>query len=141
MAPSVVSMSTLYVLSLRTEEDLVDADGYVAGGLATEQARLPGQVGSEEEPWRLYPLRGFTPGSQAVRSTSGWIGGVSRRAGSCSRSLTTMVSFCPCAVFLLVTSWVSESQGPGWNGGGEGERGWGRIWALPTVTPILRGHL
>ena len=29
MAPSVVSMSTLYVLSLRTEEDLVDADGYV----------------------------------------------------------------------------------------------------------------
>lgn len=31
MAPSVVSMSTLYVLSLRSEEDLVDADGYVCG--------------------------------------------------------------------------------------------------------------
>lgn len=34
MAPSVVSMSTLYVLSLRTEEDLVETDGYVPGGLA-----------------------------------------------------------------------------------------------------------
>lgn len=31
---SVVSMSTLYVLSLRTEEDLVETDGYVSGGLA-----------------------------------------------------------------------------------------------------------
>lgn len=27
-------MSTLYVLSLRTEEDLVETDGYVPGGLA-----------------------------------------------------------------------------------------------------------
>lgn len=28
--PSVVSMSTLYVLSYRNEEDLVDIEGYVA---------------------------------------------------------------------------------------------------------------
>lgn len=33
-ARSVVSMSTLYVLSLRTEEDLVETDGYVSGGPA-----------------------------------------------------------------------------------------------------------
>lgn len=37
VAPSVVSMSTLYVLSLRSEEDLVDADGYVPGDGATAQ--------------------------------------------------------------------------------------------------------
>lgn len=56
-------MSTLYVLSLRTEEDLVETDGYVSGGLAAGQATgLYGAlVGSRglEEPWRLVPLRGF----------------------------------------------------------------------------------
>lgn len=36
-------MSTLYVLSLRTEEDLVETDGYVPGGPAA--AKLPGQAG------------------------------------------------------------------------------------------------
>lgn len=46
MAPSVVSMSTLYVLSLRSEEDLVDADGYVPRDRAA--AKLSGQVGRME---------------------------------------------------------------------------------------------
>ncbi|EDM12796.1 similar to KIAA0954 protein (predicted) [Rattus norvegicus] len=45
MAFSVVSMSTLYVLSLRSEEDLVDADGYVRGDWAT--AKPSGQVQPE----------------------------------------------------------------------------------------------
>lgn len=42
-------MSTLYVLSLRTEEDLVESDGYVPGGLAASrhQAR-----------WGLARVRG-----------------------------------------------------------------------------------
>lgn len=35
-------MSTLYVLSLRSEEDLVDADGYVLGDRAA--AKPSGQV-------------------------------------------------------------------------------------------------
>lgn len=39
-------MSTLYVLSLRSEEDLVDADGYVRGDWAT--AKPSGQVGLRE---------------------------------------------------------------------------------------------
>lgn len=46
VAPSVVSMSTLYVLSLRSEEDLLDADGYVLGGGAT--AKPSGLVGLME---------------------------------------------------------------------------------------------
>lgn len=54
MAPSVVSMSTLYVLSLRSEEDLVDADGYVHGDGAIVEPSGPvggtdgGWLGSEE---------------------------------------------------------------------------------------------
>lgn len=43
MVPSVVSMSTLYVLSLRTEEDLVETDGYVPGGLVS--AEPPARAG------------------------------------------------------------------------------------------------
>ncbi|XP_057634017.1 myelin regulatory factor isoform X4 [Chionomys nivalis] len=39
MAFSVVSMSTLYVLSLRSEEDLVDADGRSSQSLGTTQLR------------------------------------------------------------------------------------------------------
>lgn len=39
MAFSVVSMSTLYVLSLRTEEDLVDADGRSSQSVGTTQLR------------------------------------------------------------------------------------------------------
>ncbi|KAM9658836.1 myelin regulatory factor [Trichechus inunguis] len=39
MAFSVVSMSTLYVLSLRTEEDLVDADGRSSQSFGTTQLR------------------------------------------------------------------------------------------------------
>ena len=57
-------MSTLYVLSLRTEEDLVESDGYVPGGLAASchQARwgLGGRLESEE-PWKMSPVKGAPP--------------------------------------------------------------------------------
>ncbi|XP_040837815.1 myelin regulatory factor isoform X1 [Ochotona curzoniae] len=54
MAFSVVSMSTLYVLSLRTEEDLVDADGSFAVSTSCLLALLrPQQSGGSEAmcPW------------------------------------------------------------------------------------------
>ena len=57
-------MSTLYVLSLRAEEDLLESDGYVPGGLATSchQARWgwAGRPGSEE-PWKMSPVKGAPP--------------------------------------------------------------------------------
>lgn len=73
MAPSVVSMSTLYVLSLRAEEDLVDADGYVPG----DQALRPdgsdrGWLGSEEPGKLALSLTGFSLRLMAYYSLLRW---------------------------------------------------------------------
>ena len=61
MAPSVVSMSTLYVLSLRTEEDLVESDGYVPGGLAASRHQARWGLARVREPWRMSPVKGAPP--------------------------------------------------------------------------------
>ncbi|XP_037373583.1 myelin regulatory factor isoform X2 [Talpa occidentalis] len=45
MAFSVVSMSTLYVLSLRTEEDVVETDGFSQSFGTTERRQSPGTTG------------------------------------------------------------------------------------------------
>lgn len=55
-------MSTLYVLSLRTEEDLVETDGYVPGGLVSSEP--PTQAGL----W--WAVRG--PGSHEAVPTKGF---------------------------------------------------------------------
>lgn len=55
-------MSTLYVLSLRTEEDLVETDGYVPGGLVSSEP--PTQAGL----W--WAVRG--PGSQEAVLAKGF---------------------------------------------------------------------
>ena len=71
-------MSTLYVLSLRTEEDLVESDGYVLGGLATSchQARwgLGGRPGSED-PWKMSPVKGVPPQDLTLLEVCGGSGG------------------------------------------------------------------
>lgn len=66
MAPSVVSMSTLYVLSLRTEEDLVDADGYV---LRDRDLLMESDLAQ-----RHLPLMGFSLRLIACQSLLGWEG-------------------------------------------------------------------
>lgn len=66
MAPSVVSMSTLYVLSLRSEEDLVDADGYV---LRDRLLLMESDLGQ-----RYLPLTGFNLRLIACQSLLGWEG-------------------------------------------------------------------
>uniref|UniRef100_A0ABI7ZLC5 Myelin gene regulatory factor C-terminal domain-containing protein n=1 Tax=Felis catus TaxID=9685 RepID=A0ABI7ZLC5_FELCA len=141
MAFSVVSMSTLYVLSLRTEEDLVETDGYVPGGLAAGQAARTGGalVGSpgSEEPWRLSPPKGIALQALGLLEAcrGGWEG-LPGGGADISRSLPKPV--CLVGPFSApLGSWASESQrasrGPGWNG--HGGRGGGKratvgSWAL-----------
>lgn len=141
VAPSVVSMSTLYVLSLRTEEDLVETDGYVPGGLAAGQAARTGGalVGSpgSEEPWRLSPPKGIALQALGLLEAcrGGWEG-LPGGGADISRSLPKPV--CLVGPFSApLGSWASESQrasrGPGWNG--HGGRGGGKratvgSWAL-----------
>lgn len=78
-------MSTLYVLSLRTEEDLVETDGYVAGGLAAGQAARTGGalVGSPgaAELWKLFPLKGTAPQALSPPGLAGPGGKVSLEEG------------------------------------------------------------
>ena len=121
MAPSVVSMSTLYVLSLRTEEDLVETDGYVPGGLAAGAiARLGGAlVGSpgSEEPWRLSPLKGVPPQALSPPGVcgGGWEG-PSRRGAAASQSYRSRCFSLAYSVLLQVAGPLSgrgHLRGPG----------------------------
>ncbi|XP_075401748.1 myelin regulatory factor isoform X1 [Tenrec ecaudatus] len=72
MTFSVVSMSTLYVLSLRTEEDLVDADGRSSQSFGTTQFRqspVPAGLPSTQSP--LLPVTTgllSSPPRQAMRT-------------------------------------------------------------------------
>lgn len=141
VAPSVVSMSTLYVLSLRTEEDLVETDGYVPGGLAAGQAARTGGalVGSpgSEEPWRRSPPKGIALQALGLLEAckGGWAG-LPGGGADISRSLPKPV--CLVGPFSApLGSWASESQrasrGPGWNGHGGtggGQRATVGSWAL-----------
>uniref|UniRef100_U3KBE0 Myelin regulatory factor n=1 Tax=Ficedula albicollis TaxID=59894 RepID=U3KBE0_FICAL len=77
MAFSVVSMSTLYVLSLRSEEDLVDIDGYFAVPTACLLALF--RHGGPGIPVALCPRSGQNiDKTQTVRSTAASNGASSR---------------------------------------------------------------
>ncbi|XP_058161325.1 myelin regulatory factor isoform X23 [Dasypus novemcinctus] len=97
MAFSVVSMSTLYVLSLRTEEDLVDTDGRSSQSFGTTQLRqssgTPG-LPSTQSSWLLITtsLTGSAPGP-AIRTLD-----------LCSRH--------PCPVVCCFSPTPSPTTGP-----------------------------
>lgn len=114
MAPSVVSMSTLYVLSLRTEEDLVETDGYVPGGLAAGQAARTGGALADspgsEELWRLSPWKGMAPQALSLPGTcrGGWDGLLGGGADISWSLLKSRFLSGLCSAPL--GSWASESQ-------------------------------
>lgn len=110
MAPSVVSMSTLYVLSLRTEEDLVETDGYVPGGLAAGQAArtggaLVGHPGAELL-WKLFPPMGTAPQVLSLLGPAGVGGEVSLE------ERRPVPHPCPNQCFSVVYSVLLEVAGP-----------------------------
>ncbi|PNI45242.1 MYRF isoform 4 [Pan troglodytes] len=123
MAFSVVSMSTLYVLSLRTEEDLVDTDGSFAVSTSCLLALLrPQPPGGSEAlcPWssqsfgttqlRQSPLTTGLPGIQPsllLVTTSL----TSSAPGSAVRTLD-MCSSHPCPVICCSSPTTNPTTGP-----------------------------
>ncbi|XP_047283487.1 myelin regulatory factor isoform X13 [Homo sapiens] len=97
MAFSVVSMSTLYVLSLRTEEDLVDTDGRSSQSFGTTQLRQsPLTTG----------LPGIQPSLLLVTTSL-----TSSAPGSAVRTLD-MCSSHPCPVICCSSPTTNPTTGP-----------------------------
>ncbi|XP_058161313.1 myelin regulatory factor isoform X9 [Dasypus novemcinctus] len=124
MAFSVVSMSTLYVLSLRTEEDLVDTDGSLAVStsclLALLQPQHPG--GSEAMcPRRSSQSFGTTQlrqssGTPGLPSTqSSWLLITTSLTGSAPGPAIRTLDLCsrhPCPVVCCFSPTPSPTTGP-----------------------------
>nr|XP_058161307.1 myelin regulatory factor isoform X7 [Dasypus novemcinctus] len=123
MAFSVVSMSTLYVLSLRTEEDLVDTDGSLAVStsclLALLQPQHPG--GSEA----MCPRSSQSFGTTQLRQSSGtpglpstqssWLLITTSLTGSAPGPAIRTLDLCsrhPCPVVCCFSPTPSPTTGP-----------------------------
>ncbi|XP_029064916.1 myelin regulatory factor isoform X2 [Monodon monoceros] len=123
MAFSVVSMSTLYVLSLRTEEDLVETDGAPPGGWASEwqgaseQPRLEQRVGEGGPGWGLGL---FCPLSPSVLGPSLTVSSLSLLPCACP----LFSSLLPLSSFAVSTSCLLALLRPQHPGGSEAMCPW-----------------
>uniref|UniRef100_A0A286XQV9 Myelin regulatory factor n=1 Tax=Cavia porcellus TaxID=10141 RepID=A0A286XQV9_CAVPO len=145
MAFSVVSMSTLYVLSLRAEEDLVDADGYVQGqaGFAGmgQLSQLPVGSGSLGPDWAItccYPL------AQALllcpHPVSWPCSGPSALGGVALSSTAPVLSTGPSQVALLpITNIRAKSWGISANGIGHAKHPKAMEPAVSPAVPFPGG--